>query len=207
MMMGLNACRLRPAGTAVVACLGLVLAGCGGGSGSRLSTGAPPHPAPTSVTRSTTSASSAAVAATAGSGTVGPASTINAVPGTGGVTPPTNAGRPPTSTPATVAPPAPAGSGAYGYVTAGPTCPVERPDQPCPPRPVAAHIQVQDATGRDVGATDSDSQGRYQVVLAPGTYTLTAGTGTTYPHCQPAPVTVGVGSSTRADISCDTGIR
>ena len=29
-----------------------------------------------------------------------------------------------------------AGTGAFGYVTAGPTCPVERADQPCPPRPV-----------------------------------------------------------------------
>jgi hypothetical protein len=106
-----------------------------------------------------------------------------------------------------MAPPAPAGSGAYGYVSAGPTCPVERPDQPCPPRPVAAHIQAQDPSGRTIGTTDSDSSGRYLLALAPGTYTLAAMTGTTYPHCPPAPVTVRPGPATRVDISCDTGIR
>jgi hypothetical protein len=111
---------------------------------------------------------------------------------------------PPSST---VPPPAPAGSGVYGYVTAGPTCPVERPDQPCPPRPVAAHIRAQDPSGHTVGVAESGSSGRYLLALPAGTYTLTATTGTAYPHCQPSPVTVRAGSPTRADISCDTGIR
>jgi hypothetical protein len=101
----------------------------------------------------------------------------------------------------------PSGSGAYGYVSAGPTCPVQRADLPCPPRPVAAHIQVTDNSGRNVAATDSDSSGAYTVALAPGRYTVTATTGSVFPSCQPAQVTVAAGKPSRADISCDTGIR
>lgn len=177
MVMGSKANCWHPALTALIACLGLVLAGCGGGSGSHLSTGASALPAPTGVTTSTSTLSATSGTATAGSATVGPASTVTAVPGTGGGTPPTTVARPPTPTPSTLPPPAPTGSGAYGYVIAGPTCPVERPDQPCPPRPVSAHIQAQDSSGRDLAATDSDSSGRYQLPLPPGTYTLTATTG------------------------------
>jgi Carboxypeptidase regulatory-like domain len=211
MMMGSKASCWRPACIALIACLVLVLAGCGG-SGSRLSTGTSPLPAPTGITSSTSAPSATAATATGGTSTggtvtVGPASTVSAVPGTGGGAPPIPAPRPPTSSSSTVAPPAPAGSGAYGYVTAGPTCPVERPDQPCLPRPVSAHIQAQDPSGSDVAGTDSDSSGRYRLVLPPGTYTLTATAGTAYPRCQPAHVTVNVGLPSRADISCDTGIR
>jgi hypothetical protein len=135
---------------------------------------------------------------------VGPASTVTAAPGA----PPTTAPLPPTTAPTTTTPaPAPAGTGAYGYVTAGPTCPVERAGQPCPPAPVTAHVQAQDPSGRTVAATDTDSHGRYQLVLPPGPYTLTATTGSTYPRCPPVQVTVRAGTATRADISCDTGIR
>jgi hypothetical protein len=197
----------HPVRTALIACLGLVLAACGGGVGSRPSIGAPPLPASTEVTTTTSTPSVTAGTATSGSATIGPASTVSAAPGTGGGTPLTTVAQPPTSTPSTLPPPAPAGSGAYGYVTAGPTCPVERPDQPCPPRPVAAHVQAQDSSGRSVATTDSDNSGRYQLLLPPGTYTLTAVTGSTYPRCQPVSVAVKVGSPIRADITCDTGIR
>jgi hypothetical protein len=51
----------------------------------------------------------------------------------------------------TVAPPLPVeGTGVRGRVTAGPTCPVERPDQPCPPNPVHGRVDVLDAAGRTV---------------------------------------------------------
>lgn len=99
----------------------------------------------------------------------------------------------------------PGGSGAYGLVTAGPTCPVERPGQPCPPAPVSATVTAT-TSGRQVASTTSDSQGRYTLPLPPGTYTLDATTGSTYPHCTPVTVTI-TSSATRADITCDTGIR
>jgi len=119
----------------------------------------------------------------------------------------TTGGSQPTFPASTTAPPAPAGSGVYGFVTAGPTCPVERPDQPCPPRPVAAHIQAESAAGRTVAATDSDGAGRYLLALAPGSYTLVATTGTVFPRCPSVAVIVRAGGPSRTDIGCDTGIR
>lgn len=132
---------------------------------------------------------------------IGPESTIKATPSTTGPPPPA------TSPPTTTAPPPPPSSGAYGYVTAGPTCPVQRAGQSCPPQPVAARIAAQDSAARVVATTNSDSTGHYQLALAPGSYTLTATTGSTYPRCQPRAVTIPAVTSARADISCDTGIR
>jgi hypothetical protein len=136
-----------------------------------------------------------------GSTTPSPSTTSQPAPSS---TTTTTAPRPTTTT----TPPAPPpGTGTYGTVTAGPTCPVERPDQPCPPQPVSAQIDAQDSTGRVAGTTHSDSQGRYTLPLPPGDYTLNASTGNSMPRCQPVKVTVTSGSPTRADISCDTGIR
>ena len=107
----------------------------------------------------------------------------------------------------TVAPPPPAGTGAYGSVLAGPTCPVERAGQPCPPQPVAAEVDGRDANGRTVASTHTDSAGHYRLALAPGSYILVAVTGTTFPRCPATPVTVTPGPAVRQDVNCDTGIR
>jgi hypothetical protein len=98
-------------------------------------------------------------------------------------------------------------TGVYGYVTAGPTCPVERPDRPCPPRPVTAHIAAASATGILVGATSSDAGGLYRLTLAAGTYTLFVSNGNIFPRCPPTRVVVTAGHLSRNDIQCDTGIR
>jgi hypothetical protein len=103
--------------------------------------------------------------------------------------------------------PAPRGSGVYGYVTAGPTCPVERPGQPCPPRPLVVTVQARDPSGRQVGAATSDAAGRYLIALPPGRYTLTAAGSSPLPRCPPTMVTIDADAATRADINCDTGIR
>jgi len=58
-----------------------------------------------------------------------------------------------------------------------------------------------------VATTRTDSTGRYSVVLSPGTYTLIVMTANVFPRCPATSVTVAVGAPTRADISCDTGIR
>ena len=125
--------------------------------------------------------------------------------GTGATSSATPAPAPaPTPTPPPITP---RGTGAYGYVTAGPTCPVERPDQPCPPRPVSARVDAEDGSGRTVASTQTDQAGRYSLALAPGNYTLVVVTGTAFPRCPPTAVTVRSGAPTRADIGCDTGIR
>lgn len=43
--------------------------------------------------------------------------------------------------------------------------------------------------------------------LPPGRYVLEAHSGSMFPRCEPVEVVVTADSATRADISCDTGIR
>ena len=102
-------------------------------------------------------------------------------------------------------------TGVTGRVTAGPTCPVENPNDPtsCQERPVAgALLVVTGAGGVEVARVGSDSSGEYALGLQPGDYTLTPqpvqglmGT--------PSPITFTVvdGHPTVLDVSYDTGIR
>ncbi|HVA99976.1 MAG TPA: hypothetical protein VNE42_01765 [Acidimicrobiales bacterium] len=105
------------------------------------------------------------------------------------------------------APPKPSGTGIYGSVMAGPTCPVERAGQPCPPKPVAAVVDVRNVDGVMAASTHTDRAGRYAVSVRPGRYVVLVITGAIYPRCPNDAVTVPSGSRLRADISCDTGIR
>lgn len=201
-----------------VVVLTALLAGCGSGGASLSARGREggPTSGPTSSVapagESTTTASTASTVSGAttagtgasGSGTAGPG-TIVSTGATGSTSPPAPTS---TSSTTTTAPlHVPAGSGAYGYVTAGPTCPVERAGQPCPPRPVSAEVDARNGAGATVASTTSDSSGRYALTLAAGSYTLVVVTSSGFPRCPDTPVTVRTGAATRADISCDTGIR
>jgi hypothetical protein len=93
-----------------------------------------------------------------------------------------------------------------GRVTAGPTCPVERVGDPCPPKPVVAEVQAH-AAGRVIASTRSSTDGMYRLKLRGGTYTVVATVQTVFPHCAPRTVTVIPAHTIRGDISCDTGIR
>jgi hypothetical protein len=220
-VIGLPPPRTAAAWSATVA--GLLLAGCGAGGASVSAHG--PVSGPTGSTTSTVMAGQGTPGTTSpvtprpsttgtptgsarsGTGPVGPGGIVSTgTTGTTGTTvPPAPASPPGPST--TVPPHPPVGSGAYGFVTAGPTCPVERPDQPCPPRPVSAEIDARDASGSTVASTTSDSSGRYGLRLTPGAYTLVVVIPSGFPRCPETPVTVPSGAPTRADISCDTGIR
>lgn len=62
-----------------------------------------------------------------------------------------------------------------GLVRAGPTCPVERqpPDPECEDQPVAgAVLLVKDDRGREVAVVESNDEGRFQLRLEAGRYTL-----------------------------------
>jgi hypothetical protein len=99
-----------------------------------------------------------------------------------------------------------------GIAVAGPTCPVVRdpPDPACDDRPVAgATLVVTDQAGTEVARIDTDADGRFAVVLAPGTYRLV-----------PQPVEGLLGTATPVEVSLvpgtdperivlayDTGIR
>jgi hypothetical protein len=92
-------------------------------------------------------------------------------------------------------------------VSAGPTCPVERVDSPCPPRPLSAEIDARDASGHLAGSTHSGSDGQYRLALPPGTYTLAVASAGPFPRCPTPTATVVPGGLATVDISCDTGIR
>ena len=175
--------------------------------------GAPPaatatSTSPTGGAATGTTSTAGSGSAVAGTGTAGPGRITSTGPTTTGVpgSSTTSMTTPPTTT--TTAPPAPpSGTGAYGYVTAGPTCPVERPDQPCPPKPVSDEVDARNGGGSTVASATSGADGHYALRLAPGRYTLVVVTPSGWPHCPDTPVSVTTGSATRADISCDTGIR
>jgi hypothetical protein len=99
-----------------------------------------------------------------------------------------------------------------GKVTAGPTCPVERPspDPACAERAVAgAVLVVQDAGGREVARTESGADGGFTLTLVPGWYRLVPQPeegllGTP----QPIPFQVEAGVLTPPiPVTYDTGIR
>lgn len=95
-----------------------------------------------------------------------------------------------------------------GIVTAGPQCPVQREDEPCPDLPIEASLVIQTET-EDFARVNSGPDGRYSIQLPPGDYTvrpLPPGE-TTFPYAAPVDVTIEAGRWTTQDISYDTGIR
>jgi hypothetical protein len=61
-----------------------------------------------------------------------------------------------------------------GDVVAGPTCPVERAEDPCPPKAVPnREVEILGANNSVVATTTTDSKGHFSVALAPGAYTVT----------------------------------
>ena len=101
------------------------------------------------------------------------------------------------------------GTGIQGTVQAGPTCPVERINSPCPPQPLAATVVVRDGSGTEVTRFHSGADGRFKVDLAPGSYTLVGlniGTGF-LPRPIPTSVAVTRGAYTSINVEYDSGIR
>lgn len=101
-------------------------------------------------------------------------------------------------------------SGITGKVLLGPTCPVERipPDPNCADKPYATAIVVyREGSKTPFVIGNSDSSGIFSFSLPPGSYTLSAGSGSTLPRCSAASLTVPPKGYTNVNISCDTGIR
>ena len=99
-------------------------------------------------------------------------------------------------------------SGVAGLVLVGPTCPVQRVDDPCPDRPLAAALLVRDAAGRPVCATASGDDGRFRAALPAGDYVLDPGSPEPrWPRGSATAVTVRDGRWTEAVVEFDSGIR
>ena len=101
------------------------------------------------------------------------------------------------------------GTGIQGTVQAGPTCPVERINSPCPPHPLAATVVVRDGSGTEVTRFHSGADGRFKVDLPPGSYTIVGlNFGTSLlPRPIPKSVTVTQGTYTSINVEYDSGIR
>src|SRR5260370_25635706 len=107
------------------------------------------------------------------------------------------------------APPIPSGTGIQGVVQSGPSCPVERINSPCPPRPLPATVVVRDAAAHEVARTHSSADGHFKAQVAPGTYTvvgLNIGS-SMLPRPIPTTVTVTSGSYATVNVEYDSGIR
>ena len=97
-----------------------------------------------------------------------------------------------------------------GLVVAGPACPVERADQPCPPKPVPDRLVLIETTGGEVVArVTTDQKGQFTATLPPGTYTLKIPPGSSlYPVQRTEDrVTVVAGQTVQVQIELDSGIR
>ncbi|MFN2608271.1 MAG: carboxypeptidase-like regulatory domain-containing protein [Acidimicrobiales bacterium] len=141
-----------------------------------------------------------------------PSSTTVAADSARPTTVPSDAGTPPdrTSTPRPTAAPRPPSLATpiSGRVWAGPTCPVELVDNPCPARALTdVTVQAVTADGRVYDEVTTDADGHYELRLVPGTYSLRATHESPFPRCPDTRVSVVAGSPQSIDISCDTGIR
>ena len=105
----------------------------------------------------------------------------------------------------TRSPKPPEGSGISGQVVAGPTCPVERVDSPCPDRPVTDAQVTISRTGYHKD-TRTNSQGRFHVDAPPATYRVTANSPGVF-GCDEQTVKIEEGRVSHVTINCDTGIR
>ena len=100
-------------------------------------------------------------------------------------------------------------SGVRGQVLLGPTCPVVQEGSPCPDEPVGG-VEVRALTdGEAIAQTTSGGDGRFELELPPGRYTLEAVVGPDGPGMfgKPVAVTVTAGAFVEVVVPVDSGIR
>lgn len=98
-----------------------------------------------------------------------------------------------------------------GDVVAGPTCPVERAEDPCPPKAVPnREVQALSPNNAVAATATTDTKGHFSVPLAPGVYRVIV------PikqgqigmrQLQTVTATITAGQVTTVKIELDTGIR
>lgn len=102
-------------------------------------------------------------------------------------------------------------SGISGSVLLGPICPVvmNPPDPQCADRPFETRLAVTTPDGtRVIKEFSSDASGKFKVDVLPGEYAIrSAAAANILPYCSSNIVKVVAGAYTKAEVSCDTGIR
>lgn len=96
-----------------------------------------------------------------------------------------------------------------GAVLAGPTCPVEREDNPCPPMPLAnRQVRALTPEGDVADTVRTGPDGRFVLEVPAGDYLLEVELqGIEIAKEMPLPATVREGAVTEVQIEVDTGIR
>lgn len=98
-----------------------------------------------------------------------------------------------------------------GDVVAGPTCPVERAGDPCPPAVVKnREVDIQTQAGTTTATTTTDVNGRFSVAVPPGSYVVRVKIvqgQVGMRQITPGDVTVIANQTTTVHIELDTGIR
>jgi hypothetical protein len=98
-------------------------------------------------------------------------------------------------------------SGIRGQALAGPQCPVEMANSPCPDLPWEGTIVATDTSSGDQVTATTDADGRFELALEPGTYEVSIEAGSELPFAKPLTVTVEDDAFTEIVVSVDTGIR
>lgn len=98
-------------------------------------------------------------------------------------------------------------SGIRGRAIAGPQCPVEMAESPCPDLPWEGTVVASATDSGETFTTSTDADGRFEMSLRPGTYEVTIDAASTPPTAASQTVTVEDGSFTEIEVFVDTGIR
>jgi hypothetical protein len=104
--------------------------------------------------------------------------------------------------------PPPVQTGIRGTVMLGPTCPNSRAGRLCL-EPYSARLVIVDIEGDPVAETNSGADGRFELLLPPGLYTIVPAPpgADPFPSAEAIPVSVGEEGFTEVEIRYDTGIR
>jgi hypothetical protein len=98
-----------------------------------------------------------------------------------------------------------------GDVVAGPTCPVEVAENPCPPAPVPnRQVRIETPVGAVAATVTTDAEGHFTVHLPPGHYVIHVAIipgQVGFQQVTPGDVTLVAGQTTSITIELDTGIR
>ena len=98
--------------------------------------------------------------------------------------------------------------GLEGQMWLGPTCPVQRENDPaCADRPYAGAAQVETLEGMVVAQVQADAEGRFKVRVRPGSYILVGKSAPVYPRGERIGVTVPQSGFAPVTLHFDTGIR
>jgi hypothetical protein len=98
-------------------------------------------------------------------------------------------------------------SGIRGRAVSGPQCPVEVQGSPCPDLPWEGTVIATDPETDEAFTAGTDSQGRFELSLEPGSYEVSIVSETSPPFAKPQTVIVEPGSFAEIVVSVDTGIR